>query len=98
MTRGKTTQGRARSIRTKLAPASARPLLRAVDQGDPVEVPPAALGQSGDRWIGPFLNANGPLLRRLDLRPEVRGDGGVRLILHPGSKVGAIPLLSPATR
>ena len=98
MKRGNTTRGRARSERAKLAPPSARPLLRALDQGDPVEIPAGAVGQAGDRWIGPFLDANGPMLRRLDLRPEVRGERGVRLLLHPGSRIGAIPLLSPATR
>jgi len=46
--------------------------------------------------MGPFLDANAPQLRRLDVRPEVRTAGGVRLVLHPGSRIGAIPLLSPS--
>jgi hypothetical protein len=44
------------------------------------------------------LQANQPHLRRLDLRTEVETRGGVRLVVHPGCQLGAVPLVSPATR
>src|SRR5436305_1570324 len=83
--------------RHRIAPAG-RPLLRGVDQGDPIAVRAQDVGAAGDRWIGPFLAANEPVFKRLELRPEVRGERGVGLVLHPGSRIGAMPLVSPSTR
>lgn len=77
---------------------SARPLFRLVDHGDPIRIEPSAVGAAGDRWIDGFLQANQPHLRRLDLRTEVETRGGVRLLVHPRSYIGAVPLVSPATR
>ncbi|HOX42325.1 MAG TPA: hypothetical protein PK668_01945 [Myxococcota bacterium] len=53
---------------------------------------------TGDRWVEPFLDANRSTLARLSLRPEVRVDPRPSVLLHPGPKVGAIPLLNPSTR
>jgi len=75
-----------------------RPLFRLVDHGDPIRIEPSGVGAAGDRWIDGFLQANKPYLRRLDLRTEVETRGGVRLVVHPGSHIGAVPLVSPATR
>lgn len=77
---------------------SARPLFRLVDHGDPIRIDPAAVGAAGDRWIDGFLQANQTQLRRLDLRTDVETRSGVRLLVHPGSYIGAVPLVSPATR
>ncbi|WP_324289194.1 5-methylcytosine restriction system specificity protein McrC [Myxococcus sp. MISCRS1] len=34
----------------------------------------------------------------MDIRTEVRAQRGVHLVLHPGGRIGAVPLLSPSTR
>lgn len=83
---------------TRPPPLNARPLFRLVDHGDPIRIEPAAVGAAGDRWIDGFLQANQAQLRRLDLRTDVETRGGVRLLVHPGSHIGAVPLVSPATR
>jgi McrBC 5-methylcytosine restriction system component len=98
MNRGRASVGRARWVARRMEEGGSLPLLRGVDHGEPVVVPAAATGQTGDRWIGPFLEANAGQLARLGLRPEVRTRSGVDLVLHPGSHIGAIPLLAPSTR
>lgn len=97
MARGQTKRGRARAS-LMAASATARPLLRAVDHGEPVEVRAAHVGAVGDRWVDPFLAANLDGLRRLGLRHEIRADSELRVLLTPGARIGAIPLLSPSTR
>jgi hypothetical protein len=72
--------------------------LRGDDQGDPVLVDAGVLGAKGERWVEPFLRANASHLKRLDLRPEVETGEGLRIRLHPGQRIGAIPLLSPTTQ
>ncbi len=90
---------KARSLGTLAAAvATSRPLLKALDHGEPIAVEGRDVGASGDRWVEPFLIANQAGLRRLELRPEVRADPTLRVLLRPGSRIGAIPLLSPATR
>ncbi len=45
-----------------------------------------------------FLRQNGDALARLDVRVTVEpGRRGTRLLLHPGARVGAVPLRSPET-
>ena len=46
----------------------------------------------------PFLDANRAHLQRLGTSTRVETRGGIRLLLTPGSRIGAVPLLSPATR
>lgn len=97
MARGQSRQGRSRAA-LMATPPSARPLLRGRDHGEPISIRARDVGATGDRWMEPFLAANAAALRRLDLRAEVRADPELRVALTPGSRVGAIPLLSPATR
>lgn len=54
------------------------------------------MGLSGGGWIEPFLRANRHLLARMDIKSQVRPTGEIKLV--SGSKIGAIPLLSPVTR
>jgi len=96
--RGRTRRGRARSKRALLETPTAKPLLRGVDHGGEVHVDPGVVGATGDRWVEPFLDANRPLLTRLGVAPRVATKGGVRIALKPSGRIGAIPLLSPATR
>lgn len=93
-------RGRKARSRGALATAvtSSRPLLKAVDHGEPIAVEGRDVGAIGDRWIEPFLTANQAGLRRLELSHEVRVGPTPRVLLRPGSRIGAIPLLSPATR
>jgi hypothetical protein len=79
---------------------SARPLWRSEDHGAPICIDARELGlqQTGERWIGPFLDANRPALARLQLRPRVEAQRGVRLLLEPGARIGAAPVLHPASR
>lgn len=77
---------------------SKRSLLKTRDHGDPVAIYAKDIGATGDRWVEPFLAANQIGLRRLDLRPEIRVDPNLRVLLKPGPRIGAIPLLSPSTR
>ncbi len=98
MSRGRTQRGRSRAGRLLAAEVATRPLFRAVDQGDPVAVHDTDVGPKSDRWVEPFLEANRAELARLELRPEVRIDPRPRVLLHPGRRVGAAPLVSPATR
>ena len=96
--RGAAAKRNARAELTRSSLSNARPLFRLVDHGDPIRIEPASVGSAGDRWIDGFLEANHNHLRRLDLRTEVETRGGVRLVVHPGSHIGAVPLVSPATR
>lgn len=98
MTRGKPQRGRERVSRALLELPPARPLLRAVDHGPGVRLEGAALGAAGDRWVEPFLEANRAHLRRLAVEATVEARGGVAVRLTPGPRIGAVPLLSPATR
>lgn len=77
-----------------------RPLLRAKDHGEPAVLHPTDLGlqRRNDRWIEPFLEANRPTLERLEIRHEVAHEGELVIRMHPGSRIGAVPLLSPSTR
>ena len=52
----------------------------------------------GDRWIDPFLVANRPALQRLGLPPEVHSSGGFHISLSPSGRIGAAPLVAPASR
>lgn len=97
MARGQTSKGRSRAALMAVV-ASSRPLLKTQDHGEPVSISARAIGATGDRWVEPFLTANQAGLRRLDLAPEIRVDPQVRVVLTPGARIGAIPLLDPATR
>ncbi|MCC6644591.1 MAG: hypothetical protein IT374_03340 [Polyangiaceae bacterium] len=98
MKRGHTQRGRERATRGLLDLPSARPLIEAVDHGPSVRVEAADVGATGDRWVDPFLEANTTHLTRLGVSTavDVRRKLGVRLT--PGSRTGAVPLLSPSTR
>jgi hypothetical protein len=99
MTRGRTKLGRERaSTRALLELPSGRPLIQAVDHGPGVRLDAADLGASGDRWVEPFLEANGAHLKRLGVATSIETRGGVSVRLTPGSRIGAVPLLSPSTR
>lgn len=98
MTRGRTQRGRERATRGLLELPSARPLIQARDHGEPVRVEAGDVGASGDRWVEPFLEANGAHLRRLGITTSVETRGGVAVRLTPGPRIGAVPLLSPSTR
>ncbi len=97
MARGRTKKGRSRAALMAAAPSS-RPLLRTCDYGNPIAVHACDVGATGERWVEPFLAANSIGLRRLQLRHEVRADPELRVMLAPGPRIGAIPLLSPSTR
>jgi hypothetical protein len=98
MSRGRTAQGRARTRRLDLTLPPSRPLIKAQDHGEPVRLDAVTVGSAGERWIEPFLAANTPALKRLDVRAEVSAEGGLHLKLIPGAHIGAIPLLAPSTR
>jgi hypothetical protein len=98
MARGRNLKGRIRTGSLLSAIPSSRPLLKSTDYGEKVLIQSREIGVVGDRWIESFLEANRHLLKRLDVRPEVRVDPLPRVFLYPGARVGAIPLLSPSTR
>lgn len=98
MTRGRTQRGRERASRGLLEIPSGRPLVQALDHGPAVRLDAASVGASGDRWVEPFLDANGAHLRRLGVTASIETRGGVAVRLTPGSRIGAVPLLSPSTR
>jgi hypothetical protein len=98
MSRGRTQRGRERATRALLEAPSSRPLLQAVDHGPGVRVEASTVGAQGDRWIEPFLDANRTHLARLGVIPTVETRGGVAVRLTPGSRIGAVPILSPSTR
>ncbi len=97
----RTARGRARAARQiALERAHARPLLRGHDQGDPIVVRGEHIGagKRNGRWVQPFIDANREALARLKLTWDVSYDGEIVMRLHPSSRIGAIPLVSPATR
>jgi hypothetical protein len=98
MTRGRTQRGRERAGRGLLDLPSGRPLIQAVDHGPGVRLDAAAVGAAGDRWVEPFLEANGAHLKRLGVSTIVETRGGLAVRLTPSSRIGAVPLLSPSTR
>ena len=96
-TRGRTLRGRSRGSLGRPDP-TARPLLKTTDHGDPLEVRAHVIGASGERWVEPFLQANAPSLPRLRLKVDVCADSEVYVRLTPGARIGAMPLVGPATR
>lgn len=99
MARRRTRQQNARAGSLLVASAVSRPLLRTTDHGTPISISAKDVGAvEGDRWIEPFLEANRGGLERLELKPHVQLDRGIHVQLSPGPRVGAVPLLSPATR
>ena len=96
MARGRTARGRARSARTQVP--AARPLLRTTDEGDPIRIDGDLVQAQGDRWVDPFLVANRPALQRLGLTSEVHSSGGLHMLLRPSGRIGAVPLVAPASR
>lgn len=98
MTRGRTLRGRRRALRGLLALPTPRRLLKAEDHGPGVRLNGSDVGASGDRWVEPFLDANRSHLRRIGVTADVVTRGGIALRLTPGSRIGAVPLLSPSTR
>ncbi len=100
ISRGRTKRGRSRAD-LAAAVSAARPLFKMTDHtedGSPVKVLAKDIGAFGDRWVEPFLEANRAALNRLAVRAEVRADRELRVELHAGPRIGAVPLLSPATR
>ena len=73
-------------------------LLKTTDHGDPLEVCAHAIGALGERWVEPFLQANAPPMQRLRLQADVCADSEVYVRLTPGARIGAMPLVGPATR
>ncbi len=98
MTRGRTQRGRERALHGLLQIPTGRPLIQAVDHGPSVRLDASAVGAAGDRWVEPFLAANGRHLDRLAVSTAVDARGGLALRLTPGPRIGAVPLLSPSTR
>jgi hypothetical protein len=98
MSRGRTRRGRERAARALLELPSGRPLIQAVDHGPDVRVDGASLGVAGDRWAEPFFDANRANLARLAIKATVEARSGVHVKLTPGPRIGAVALLSPATR
>ena len=68
------------------------------DHGNPLEVRAHAIGSSGERWVEPFLQANAPSMQRLRLQADICADSEVYVRLTPGARIGAVPLVGPATR
>lgn len=95
--RGRTRKGRSRAGLLRAEPL-ARPLLRATDHGDAITIHAKDVGAAGDRWAEPFLSANAAGLQRLELQSQIRLAPDLQVILSPRSRIGAVPLLSPATR
>jgi hypothetical protein len=94
--RGRTLRGRARAIRARVP--TARPLLSTTDEGEPIRIVGPLVQGTGDRWIDPFLTANRPALQRLGLTPEVHSRDGLHMLLRPSGRIGAVPLVAPASR
>ena len=97
MPQGRTSRGRARAG-ARLQPPAARPLLQTTDEGEPIRVDGVLVQAQGDRWIDPFLTANRAAIRRLGLAPEVHSGAGLHMLLRPSGRIGAVPLVTPATR
>ncbi|MCX6139658.1 MAG: hypothetical protein NTX15_02315 [Candidatus Kapabacteria bacterium] len=86
-------------LRGLLAITNTRPLKTTVDRGHRIRINARDIGASGEHWIEPFLEANRVLLKRLDVTTEVDSRHGEYYVnLIPGSRVGAVPVLSPSTR
>ena len=68
------------------------------DHGDPLQVRAHAIGASGERWVEPFLQANASSMQRMSLQVDVCADSEVYVRLTPGARIGAVPLVGPATR
>jgi hypothetical protein len=98
MTRGRTQRARERAPRGLLELPSGRPLVHAVDHGPGIRVDATTVGAAGERWVDPFLEANRAHLARLGVTATVVTRGGLAVRLTPGSRIGAVPLLSPSTR
>jgi hypothetical protein len=96
MARGRTARGRARTVRTQVP--AARPLLQTTDEGEPIRIGGDIVQAQGDRWVDPFLAANRTALQRLGLTPEVHSSGGLHMLLRPSGRIGAVPLVAPASR
>ena len=96
MGRGRTARGRVRTGRSQVP--AARPLLQTTDEGEPIRIGADTVQAQGDRWIDPFLVANRAALQRLGLTPEVRSSGGLHMLLRPSGRIGAVPLVAPASR
>jgi len=96
--RGRTQRGRERTTRGLSQIPTGRPLIRLKDHGPGEPLDTKKLGFVGDRWIEPFLEANGSVLRRLGVSTAVVTRGGLSIQLTPGARIGAVPLLSPSTR
>ena len=96
-TRGRTLRGRSRGSPGRPDP-TARPLLKTTDHGYPLEVRAHAIGASGERWVEPFLQANASSMQRMSLQVDVCADSEVYVRLTPGARIGAVPLVGPATR
>lgn len=97
MARGRTAKGRRRPSFLDDVPRGPK-LLKGKDHGDPFTISGADVGGLGDRWVEPFLAANRHAFRRLDLKEEVRTYPSLQLAVSPGSRIGAVPLVSPSTR
>lgn len=76
----------------------ARALLSGTDHGAPILVSPDDVGGVGDGWVEPFLRANEAALGRLEVGIAILPGREQRVALAPASKIGAVPLLSPATQ
>lgn len=98
MSRGRTKRGRERPGHLLKEIPPGRPLIRAVDHGAPVRLDAKVVGAAGDRWVEPFLEANRAHLKRLGVQASVETRNGLAIQLIPSSRIGAVPLLSPATR
>jgi hypothetical protein len=69
-----------------------------MDEGDPIRVDARLVQAAGDRWIDPFLAANRLALQRLGLTPDVHSSDGLHILLRPSGRIGAVPLVAPASR
>src|SRR4051812_32133920 len=98
MPRGRTSKGRARSQGRAMRAPAAIPLLTTTDEGAPIRIAKGLVQADGERWIDPFLTANRFALQRLGLTPEVRSGGGLHVLLQPSGRIGAVPLVAPASR
>jgi hypothetical protein len=72
--------------------------LQTTDEGLPLRVDGALVQGQGDRWIDPFLTANRSAINRLGLSPEVHSGDGLHMLLRPSGRIGAVPLVAPASR
>ena len=81
-----------------MAEPLSKPLFKTRDYGNPIGISAKEIGAVGNRWVEPFLSANKAFIRRLNLRVEILADTDLQVLFFPGSRIGAIPLLHPATR